>query len=126
MTKSLSKVWHKLGPETKAQIIFIKELGLKHPKVLDQTFHIPNEKKVSPLNGFISQQMGTKPGVSDLFIAYPVGVFNGMFLEMKSEKGKLTKLQSIFLKNMQAAGFYAVVAYGAKQAMELVESYFNS
>ena len=41
--------------------------------------------------------MGVKAGVSDLFLAYPNPNFHGLWIELKSEKGKKSPEQKHWL-----------------------------
>jgi hypothetical protein len=71
---------------------------------------------------------GFEVGVSDLFIAYPVNGFSGMWLEMK-DKGKsdksLSNEQKAFIKEMNSIGYFARWAAGFDIAKNLIECYMS-
>lgn len=71
---------------------------------------------------------GLLPGVSDLFIAYPVLCFHGLFLEMK-DVGKtwchVTKHQRGFMERVRKDGYCASWAAGFEEAKEGIEDYFR-
>lgn len=124
--KLINNIWHKLGPETQEQIMFMAELQIKHPKVYEHTFHIANERKTKKITGLILKCMGVKRGVSDIMIAYPHGKYPGMFIEMKAKKGRPTVEQKEFLDRMKKVGYYTCIAYGALEAYEHVAAYLQS
>ena len=70
----------------------------------------------------------------DLFIAHPVDIWHGMFIELKDEGVKLTKKdgsyasehieeQSIVLSDLTAEGYYADFAVGFNEAKKLIDNY---
>lgn len=48
---------------------------------------------------------GATPGVADLFLAVPSGNLAGLWIEMKTEKGRQSQVQKQFEINMLRAGF---------------------
>ena len=115
----------KLGPETLEQIAVIVWIRVKHPKVFPHVIHIANERKASKLRGYILKRCGLKPGASDLFIAYPNGRSCGLFVEMKSLKGRISPSQQEFVDLMSKSGYEAKVCFGAEQAIETISVYLN-
>ncbi len=67
-------------------------------------------------------------GASDLFIAKPVGIYHGMWLEMK-DVGKtyssVSPNQIKFIKDMQDAGYYATWAAGFDIGQAKITDYMN-
>jgi len=51
--------------------------------------------------------MGVKKGVSDLFLAYPVGQYSGFWLELKAPGKKPNSAQMDWLKLMESVGYAA-------------------
>jgi hypothetical protein len=71
---------------------------------------------------------GFEVGVSDLFIAYPVNGFSGMWLEMKDigkDYNNVTQAQKEFIFNMKLAGYYADWAPGFEVARKIIISYMS-
>jgi hypothetical protein len=88
-------------------------------------FHIANERRTSPQAGALLKRMGVKAGVSDIFIARPSRGYHGMFMEIKSEKGKVSPSQKAFLHNMKMEGYEVAVAYGADEAIAWIQAYLD-
>lgn len=71
------------------------------------------------------KQMGVKSGVSDLCLPYPKGIYCGLYIEMKYDKGRHQPSQKEFLTDMAAAGHYVATCYTARDAVEVLEKYLN-
>lgn len=96
-----------------------------HPNIVDCVMHIPNERKQNKIWGLVLAHMGVLPGASDLFIAVPRQMFHGMFLEMKTKKGRLTENQKTFLQTMRSQGYQATAAYGSDDAIYQINNYLK-
>lgn len=64
-----------------------------HPICCDYLFHIPNEGKRSRWQGMKLKDEGLKPGVADLFLSYPSGIYHGYYIEIKTEHDELSAVQ---------------------------------
>lgn len=113
----------KLGAETLEQITAMEWLRWKHPKIAKVTFHIPNERKQNKVFGLVMAHMGVISGVPDLFMAYASQGFYGMFIEMKSKKGKLTNHQKNMIGLLTDNNYLVKVAYGSEQAIQIMSAY---
>lgn len=69
------------------------------------------------------QAEGCKPGVPDLCWPYPSGGYHGMYIEMKTAAGRLTEAQREWIRALNGQGYHAIVARGAKEAIEAIENY---
>lgn len=100
---------------------------LQHPVLCKYYLHIANERKTSPWEGRSLQQQGVRKGVSDVFIAYPVGKYHGLWIELKRKKyARLSDEQKFWLENMNDVGYAAHVAYGHEDAISIIEKYLLS
>lgn len=71
---------------------------------------------------------GFKNGVSDLFLAVPMGGKSGMFLEMKAQKKPMSSLsveQRMHLKLMEEMGYAAEWAAGSDEAITITKEYMK-
>lgn len=66
---------------------------------------------------------GSLRGVPDYFLPWPSAMHAGLYLEMKVGADRASHEQREFLEAVSAAGFRAVIAYGATQAWAALEAY---
>jgi hypothetical protein len=69
--------------------------------------------------------MGLKSGVSDLFFAYPINRYSGLWIELKTLKGKVSKLQIDFLYKMKEMGFKSLICRGWEEAKNQIIIYLK-
>ena len=88
-------------------------------------FHPANGGSRNKAEAIKFKMMGVKPGVSDLSLPFPKGVYIGMFIEMKYGKNYPTSEQIDFLTTMQEVGHLSLICYSANAAIEALEQYLN-
>ena len=96
----------------------------KYPE-LKWLHHIPNGGSRNRAEAVKLKQMGVKSGVSDLCLPYPKGIYCGLYIEMKYDKGRHQPSQKEFLTDMAAAGHYVATCYTAEEAIKVIEEYIN-
>lgn len=86
-------------------------------------FHIPNETIGG--QGWIvrNRQMGVKKGVPDLFYPVPAHGYHGLFIEMKTQTGRLSPDQKKWIQVLETFGYRCVVAHGWEEARKELEMY---
>ena len=94
-----------------------------HPICSIYFYHIENERKCSPAQGWIRKRMGVKKGVADYFLSYPAKGYHGFYIELKLPGRYLSVEQSIFIANARLAGFKADVYYDWHDAKLAIEEY---
>jgi hypothetical protein len=126
MAESSSVV--KRHSESNEQIAAMDWLRLQHPKLVDYTLHIGNERKASYYAGYIMKRMGVLKGASDLLMAWPMPDkgYHGLFIEVKTKIGKPSPEQLAFIKRMNEVGYYAKVCYGADEVISTIQDYLKS
>ena len=88
-------------------------------------FHIPNERNCTPQQGKNLQRMGVKRGFPDLCLPVPRGMYHGLYIEMKTERGTPTKDQKWWGEQLQEQGYMWAVCKGWESAVSLLESYLQ-
>lgn len=99
-----------------------------HPIARDHLLHIANEKKTSWVNGKRLKAEGLRRGVSDYFLAYPHEGKGGLWIELKRQDKRVSRLtedQAAWLAKCIRVGYDAKVAYGAEEAIKAVEQYLK-
>jgi hypothetical protein len=107
------------------QINLINWLRFNYPEIEKDTYHIPLQRKCSIQQGSLLKKMGVKRGMADLFIAIPQNGKSGLWIELKSEKGKLSLEQKEFLSRMTINGYVAVSVCGFEAAKETIIDYLK-
>jgi hypothetical protein len=111
--------------EKQEQIALIQWATLeskKHPE-LSLLVHIPNGGYRLKSEAVSLQRQGVSPGFPDLFLPVPRFPFHGLFLELKTSRGRVTPYQAGWLKALSDKGYRAVVARGFEGAKEEIEEY---
>lgn len=107
-------------------------VGKLYPEIA-LLFAIPNGGHRNLLVARKMKAEGVKAGVPDMFLPVARGGFHGMFLELKTEvnrpkrggKGGLSDLQTQWLADLRDQGYRAEVAYGAREAIAMIEGYLT-
>lgn len=108
--------------EQQAVIDWAKINEIAHPE-LKWLHHIPNGGRRDKREAVKLKRQGVKSGVSDLHLPYPCNGYHGLYIEMKSENGKLSKKQAEFLEDMARYGFKTAVCYNAGAAISQIIDY---
>lgn len=94
-----------------------------HPE-LELLHHCPNGGSRNKAEAVKLKQMGVKAGIPDLCLPVPMGMYNGLYIEMKYDTGRLEDSQKKMLKALAAAGHYCTVCYTAKIKRQEKQRYF--
>lgn len=119
-------------PETRVQQNILKWLSWQHPAVRKYVIKIDNEGKRTLTGNVVAISAGLHVGASDLFIAWPMSIYHGIFLEVKPEGYKVTKSkqkhhdeQIAFLALMRLKNYYAEMIIGVDQGIDVLKSYLS-
>jgi len=99
----------------------------KYPQ-LENLFAIPNGGQRSGRTGAMLKAEGVKSGVPDMFLSYPCNGYHGLFIELKKRNGNpsdVSEAQADWISRLNQAGYLANVAYGAKEAVQIIMDYLN-
>ena len=84
-----------------------------------------NGVKLSGTQAKIAKGQGMLSGVPDLFLPVPKNGYHGLFIEMKSDKGRVTENQHWFLTNAESLSYKTVICYSAKEAISAIQAYYD-
>lgn len=87
--------------------------------------HIPNEGKRSFLDRYLLGRMGIYPGASDLFFPRGNHEFKGFWMEVKSEKGKMSPLQKLFIEVMIKEGYAGICVWDSITAINFIKEFYS-
>lgn len=77
------------------------EIRSKWPE-LALLYHIPNERYCTPVQGKQLKRAGVRSGVPDLCLPAPRGGYHGLYIEMKTEKGRTSHEQDWWGEHLAA------------------------
>ena len=93
-----------------------------HPELMN-LYAVPNGTYTTPASAAKAHAEGLSKGVPDLCLAWPAGVYHGMYLEMKSKTGTLRPEQRTWLQRLKAAGYYTAVCRSYEEARDAIMAY---
>lgn len=109
--------------ESDIQVVCINWFKVQYPNHM--IFHIPNGGKRSMREAVKFKKMGVLAGVPDLFIPEIYGCKHGLFIELKSEKGKVSKNQTDVIVKLQSRGYRVEVCNGFHEFVTACRRYFD-
>jgi hypothetical protein len=154
--KALSKSKSQYKPsETQICIALVDYVARVHPDLSEDFIHISNENRCSWAEGKKLKSMGKRAGVSDYFLAHPkfreiqkpliIGSettgyrkseafvtltykpsYFGLWLEIKSERGKETALQRKFGQRQIENGYAYEVVHSLEEGIAAIENYLKA
>lgn len=101
-----------------------KAQSSKYPQ-LTMMFAIPNGGQRNIVTATKLKAEGVKSGVPDVFLAYPSLDCNGLFIEMKSPKGKVSENQREWIAGLSAHGYMCAVCYSFDEAKKVICEYLG-
>lgn len=115
-----------LQPEQIDHINIINWFNFEFPLYEEDFHHFANERKCTVMQGRTLKRMGVKKGVLDFFLAIPLGLQHGLWIELKVGKNQPTKEQLEFAERKIMRGYDVVFCWGFKEAKEYISAYMNS
>lgn len=93
--------------------------------LLKLLYHIPNERKCSEVMGRLLRLAGVKRGVPDLHLPVSRGEYHGLYIELKTEKGRTSQYQNWWITELTAQGYLVEVCHGWQSAVNVLEQYMK-
>ena len=111
-------------PESKLQTACVTWFRLQYPNYL--LFAIPNGGARNLITGAIMRREGVVSGVPDLFLAHANFFHYGLFIEMKSAKGKLSESQKNVIDKLQLVGYHVEICNSFESFKQTIENYLTN
>ena len=91
-----------------------------------ELFHsIPNGSHKSPASRMIYKATGLKSGVPDCFLPVARGGWNGLYIEFKSEKGRVSPEQLFWISRLREQNFIVYICRDWERAATLTSDYLR-
>lgn len=88
-------------------------------------FHIKNETTEGAQQVAVDRASGVKKGVPDLCLPVPRGDYHGLYIEMKTQRGKTSDAQGWWGDKLTEQGYFWEVCHGWESAIRVLEWYLN-
>lgn len=88
-------------------------------------YHVPNGGKRDPKTAANLKKEGVKAGVPDICLPVARNNFHGLYIELKTSKGKLSTKQKNWLNDLDREGYATKVCFGWLEAREVIEGYLS-
>lgn len=119
----VKQIYH--GSEDEEQAAVFEWAALMEHKYpcLHIMYHVPNGEKRDKATAAKLKRMGVKPGVCDIVLPAARGGYHGLYIEMKVGDNKPSPEQKDFMRALDIEGYFVTLAYGAAEAIRLIERY---
>ena len=119
------------------QAAIVAWFDLRYAKEKYDLIAIPNGGARSAVTGARLKAEGVRRGVPDLFLAQPrmlwerpgcdsaVQFYAGLWLEIKTPKGRTTPEQEAFMDRQSARGYCCRVARSVDEGIKIIETYLG-
>lgn len=110
--------------ESKIQQSIIQTFRMVYPQYSNRLFSVPNGGKRGVVTATILKAEGAMRGVPDLVFTKPVKKYAGMFIEVKTPKGRLTPEQVAFIQEHRET-HYCCVVRSVEQFLNEIKNYLK-
>ena len=98
---------------------------LQYPDLQGLLYHIPNGQNVGPKVGARLKASGLVSGIPDLHLAVPTEDYPGLYIEMKTEKGRNTPTQRHMQQMLKDVGYCVEVCRSFDEARSVITEYLT-
>ena len=109
--------------ESDLQIVCVKWFRLQYPNAIIAA--IPNGGKRNAITASILKDEGVLAGMPDLIIPCARKGYNGLFIEMKYGKNRLSPSQIEVMIKLRKEGYLTAVCYTFDEFVELCNEYLG-
>jgi hypothetical protein len=122
--KVRSRVNRVVPSEHAEQVRFVQFVRARYSWFFQFLTAVPNGGYRAMKTARALQLEGVSPGFPDLFLAYPLGQYAGLMIEMKrSKQGRTSPEQADWYTRLNHAGYAAHICAGADAAIQVFEEY---
>lgn len=112
--------------EHELQKACVNWFGYQYPHLKDLLIAIPNGGKRHVKTAKKLKAEGVKSGVPDLFLAYPMLPYSGIWIEMKTPKGIIRDSQKKYLERFKKLGYWVSVCRSFEDFEGVIRNYVDN
>lgn len=122
MNKTRARVKRK---ESEEQIAIIEWANIMQNRVpeLALLYHVPNGGSRNVVEAKRLKAQGVKSGVPDLVLPVARGKYHGLYIELKTLRGRVSDTQKQWLDALRNQGYAAIVCRGADETIAMISKY---
>lgn len=99
----------------------VRYMAYQYPGII--CFHPANGGKRNYFEAAKFKAMGVVPGIPDLVICRPRGMYGALFVELKAGKNSTTDIQDEVIRKLKNSGYYVAVARSLDEFIRAVNTY---
>jgi len=122
MDKTRVRVKRKESDEQTAIIEWANIMQHRVPE-LALLYHVPNGGSRNVIEAKRLKAQGVKSGVPDLVLPVARGKYHGLYIELKTLRGRVSDTQKQWLEALRNQGYAAIVCRGADEAIAMIAKY---
>lgn len=107
------------------QCALIRWFDLRYKAHKGRLYAVPNAGNRKIQYAMKMKAEGLRPGVPDLCLPCPSGKYHGLYIELKTKKGRPSESQLDWIDYLRVQGYMAEVCYGWEAAKDIIEEYLN-
>jgi hypothetical protein len=111
--------------EDKIQTVCVKWFDFQYKKLKPLLYCNYNNPR-NAIQGAKLKKMGMRKGIPDLFLALPRGLCSGLYIEMKTSTGRLSKEQKEYAETLKSVGFHWELVRSFDEFKSVIEKYLGS
>jgi hypothetical protein len=89
-------------------------------------YAVPNEGRRSPRTGKRMKDQGLRKGIPDLYLPIKAGGHGGLYVEVKTDKGRVSPEQKTWIEWLSEHGYKAVVCRSVDDILAAVIEYMDA
>jgi len=111
--------------EDNLQIACVRWFAMQYPHYAELLHHSPNGGRRNLREAARFKAMGTKAGFPDLFLAVASQGYHGLFVEMKSEKGRQSEAQKQWQHSVEWQCYRYEVCRNIEEFIDVINNYLS-
>jgi hypothetical protein len=109
--------------EERLQTEIVKYIGYQYPKI--RYCASLGGIYTGPRQAIKAKRTGYSRGFPDLQITEARGGYYGLFIEIKTHKGRATEVQKEWIDDLNERGYKAVIGKGLGECLQTIDDYMN-
>ena len=111
--------------ESNLQQACIRWFDLQFPALKPLLYAVPNGGKRNAREAARLKREGVRPGIPDLVLAIPMLPYHGLYIELKTPKGRLQPSQRDVLLRLEDQGYMTQIVRSFDEFQSLITKYLR-